>query len=651
MMIRLIISVSVYFIAYGSSLANPLASLLSPENLALAVVSEGVEITTGDDGQSISIKFPASDQNVSIKIPLPNGPQDWNKIGALSFHSKSNTTIRYYFTIWNTDQKRFTYSVHPYLHVPVRIAIAGAYWRNIYMNNTQFKGHWLSNWSNHIRLDEVAMIEIAMRPNQPVTLELGHFTIHDTTISDDILGTGPYVDEFGQWKTLQWPEKVNSKEDLLEVWAQEDQQLNTSTASGFSQYGGWKEKQMAGTGFFRTAKINDRWWFVDPEGYLFFSAGMDCVRYRSPTRVEAREMMFESIPSSHGTGTDFYLANAELRYGDQAYFDAATNNNTQRLRHWHFARNWAKKQNKRLRSWGFNTVGNWSNQSLWLNPEMPFVVNLSFNRSGKNWHRFPDVFSDDFIKQVEAEAQQQCARYTDEKLLIGYFTGNEERWPNRYFIDLILNDPEPSATQNYVTKYFHQNGDTQKTRQTLTELLARKYFQTICDAIRKVDPNHLILGIRWAGGHAPEAVLKANDVFDVFSLNLYSFQPRPDLIKRLHNLTGLPIIIGEFHFGAAGRGYAPSLVQVKNQKERGTAYQYYVEQAAAMPMIIGTHYFQYVDQPVTGRFDGENYLFGFVNQQDIPYPIMIEKAQETHQRMYSIHEGTTTPTTVRAKVR
>ena len=651
MIIRLLSSLLICFLIPFQSIANPLERLFSQSNLQKASISEGVELIPGDDGKSITLKFPASDKRLSVKIPLPDGPQNWNNIGALSFHSKSNSTIRYYLAIHNKENKRFTYSVHPYLNVPARVAINGDYWRKEYMNSTQYKAFWLANWGNHISLDEVEMIEIAMKPNQPVTLELGNFTIHEEEIEDVILTDGPFVDEFGQWTQLDWPGKVNSKEELYEAWAAEDQALTKASDYGYSRYGGWKEKKVDGTGFFRTVKLDERWWFVDPDGYLFFSAGMDCVRHRSPTMVDSREDIFELVPPTTNKEVDFYQINADLRYGEKEYFDFFKDNQNQGLLNWRFTENWLNAQNKRLKNWGFNTVGNWSNRGLWLDPDLPFVVNLSFNRSGKNWQKFPDVYSEEFVRQVEADAQQQCTRFKNEPMLIGYFTGNEERWPHRYFIDLILQDPEPSATQIYVVDYLDKHGDAPETREQLTEELARKYFQTVCDAIRKADPNHLILGIRWAGGRAPDAVIKANDVFDVFSLNFYNFDPKPDQIERLHNLTGLPIIIGEFHFGAVGRGYAPSLVQVKDQYERGVGYRYYVEQAASMPMIIGTHYFQYLDQPVTGRFDGENYLFGFVNQQDIPYPDMIKFARETHNRIYPIHLGNTKPTKVRAKVR
>ena len=104
-------------------------------------------------------------------------------------------------------------------------------------------------------------------------------------------------------------------------------------------------------------------------------------------------------------------------------------------------------------------------------------------------------------------------------------------------------------------------------------------------------------------------------------------------------MTKKPVLIGEFHFGAPERGYAPSLVAVQDQQERGAAYSRYVERALSHPAIIGAHYFQFKDQPVTGRYDGENYNIGFVNQQDLPYSELVDAARTTHRRIYQLHAG------------
>ncbi len=628
---RLLILVSL--VSCAPSVENPLADFLSKTNLQNAEVT-GVELIPGAEEKSITLRFPVSETPVGVLIPVPPGARDWTGIGAFTFSSLSNSTIRYSLTIRNSAGETFRYTVHPFMNVPVSVAIPGRYLTREYMNNRQFKGYWLSNWSNHIDLTDVKTLEIQMQPNREVTLQMGDFSLTKDEVEDTIQAEGPFVDQFGQWLSLDWPGKIHSVDELTQIWSEEDRQLQTLQDFGFSRYGGWKAKKEHATGFFHVAEVESRWWLVDPDGYLFYSAGVDCVRYNSPTRVSGRERLFKELPAGSQERADFYKANATLRYGEET-----------------FVANWKKTQSQRLQSWGFNTVANWSDAALWEDPDVPFVVNLSLNRSGKNWHRFPDVYSEEFLQRLEAEAQEQCAKFREEPRLIGYFTGNEERWPHRRFIDLILNDPEPTATQQHVRDFLQQQGDTPQSREKLTETLSREYFQRVCEAIRKADPNHLILGIRWAGGRAPDAVIKANDVFDVFSLNFYRFKPSAELIQHLYELTGRPVIIGEFHFGAVDRGYAPALVMVKDQRERGVAYQYYVEQAAAFPMIVGAHYFQYVDQPVTGRFDGENYNFGFVSQQDIPYPEMVEFARTAHRRLYPIHLGDLAPTETEALVR
>jgi len=52
-----------------------------------------------------------------------------------------------------------------------------------------------------------------------------------------------------------------------------------------------------------------------------------------------------------------------------------------------------------------------------------------------------------------------------------------------------------------------------------------------------------------------------------------------------------------------------------------------------------------------GRYDGENYNLGFVNQVDLPYPEMVSFARETHRRMVPVHAGSTAPADRMAKVR
>ena len=51
------------------------------------------------------------------------------------------------------------------------------------------------------------------------------------------------------------------------------------------------------TGYFRTAHDGSNWWFVDPDGFALFSAGMDCIGPASPMRIAGMEHLLPELPT------------------------------------------------------------------------------------------------------------------------------------------------------------------------------------------------------------------------------------------------------------------------------------------------------------------------------------------------------------------
>jgi hypothetical protein len=74
-----------------------------------------------------------------------------------------------------------------------------------------------------------------------------------------------------------------------------------------------------------------------------------------------------------------------------------------------------------------------------------------------------------------------------------------------------------------------------------------------------------------------------------------------------------------------------------------------VEQAASFPAFIGSSWFQWVDQPSTGRMDGENYNIGLVDVTDRPYRELIGAMKTTHRRLQDVHAGKTAPFDVKPR--
>jgi hypothetical protein len=135
----------------------------------------------------------------------------------------------------------------------------------------------------------------------------------------------------------------------------------------------------------------------------------------------------------------------------------------------------------------------------------------------------------------------------------------------------------------------------------------------------------------------------AGERFDVFSINGYG-NPGPPETREITRRSGKPVIIGEWHFGATDRGLPATGIQgALNQRQRAQAYRYYAEQAFARPELVGIHYFQWNDQPVCGRGDGENYNIGVVDITNQPYPELTDAMAESHARMYPIASGGLAP--------
>jgi hypothetical protein len=165
-----------------------------------------------------------------------------------------------------------------------------------------------------------------------------------------------------------------------------------------------------------------------------------------------------------------------------------------------------------------------------------------------------------------------------------------------------------------------------------TRRFAEAYFRIVAEALRRHDPDHLFLGSRFAWQTA-EAVEACARWCDVVSFNRYRRSiAEDDEWARFHAL-GKPALIGEFHFGSVDRGlFWEGLVGVGREEERGPAYAHYLRSVANNPDFVGAHWFQYVDEPLTGRtLDGENGHVGFVTVADLPYKGLVAAAREANQ--------------------
>ncbi len=123
----------------------------------------------------------------------------------------------------------------------------------------------------------------------------------------------------------------------------------------------------------------------------------------------------------------------------------------------------------------------------------------------------------------------------------------------------------------------------------------RQYFKVSTESIRRHDPNHLIMGLRWGG--PPESLILDEEVrwTDIVSMNRYQVQI-VETFDAVYRRTGRPIVIGEFCIGADAYvyvhdpieppgGYDTDAVRHESRAREST------DRISAHPGIVGyTHY-------------------------------------------------------------
>jgi hypothetical protein len=592
-----------------------------------------------DSGKAVS------ETRFAVQDLVPQLPSDWSNMEALVLEMRTSSAQRFNLKIYtrdaNGDERHSRVRLHPYPGAWIRAAIpismlsaAPATGHDMAaVGNRSRPGYFLGLWGPFVPLKNVVAVGFAMEhPIGSPRIEMRSLRVEQKSPGDAVLDPLPLLDEFGQYIPANWPAKASCLDELKYAWNREKTDLAPGKF-GYSKYGGYAETKVKATGFFRVERIDGKWWFVDPEGHLFLSVGSDVMRPDQGTRTQGREDFFKELPPAalrsksprdSDFGASFFAWNLFRRHGKE----------------WH--KEWVDFTMRRMDAWGLNTIANWSDPALFAAGKKAYVIPLERWETKVSYLGLPDVYADEFTRNADAAARRQCAPRKNDPWLIGYFLANEPPFPQKELqtVELILNGPD-TATRRELRKWLAA-GDTEERRKRFIEDAFDRYIQVTSQAVKKYDPNHLNLGMR-AGGTPTEAEIRVSRAFDVYSVNVYDYEVKPERVRQISQLTGKPVMIGEFHFGVPERGLSASLVQVRDQEQRGVAYRYYVEQAFSQPELIGAHWFQWVDQLPTGRFDGENYNIGLVDVTDRPYEEMIGALQRTHQRLYRVHLGKEQP--------
>jgi len=386
----------------------------------------------------------------------------------------------------------------------------------------------------------------------------------------------------------------------------------------YDTYGGWLQLKGEKTGFFHVGRLGGRWWLISPEGNAFFSKGVCHISFAGD---ESPKLSFSP-----------YEKACLAKYGTEE--------------------KWAEATARQLKEWNFNTVGAWSSASI-FNKGLVFTVILDLGASVDPdlWLKggFPDVFSEGFRSALDRVAKEKCPSLKGNPWLLGYFTDNELRWgpdwrSKESLLETFLKMPEGSAGGQQARALMKERGHlsqppTNQDKQEFLQIVAEEYFRQCRDAIRRYDPNHMIIGCRFGGYVLPAVLAAMRSHVDLVSYNDYGQEPPIEKLRMISSATGKPVMITEFSFKAMDSGLPNTRGAAKplqTQAQRAERFTHYVEGLASLPECVGFHWFQYSDQPAEGRFDGENSNYGLVKGDDSSWDLLTGTMQEVNRGLEAL---------------
>ena len=398
------------------------------------------------------------------------------------------------------------------------------------------------------------------------------------------------------------------------------------------------------TGFFHVETIDGRDWPIDPAGRAVILAGAQHIK---PWGVFSDAVGYS--PYGRFVATNYPSVDA-----------------------------WADETLARLDDWGFTMLGNACALGVLAHKTLPHVRNIQLgqrvSRGDPDWFirewafkpcsALPNVFHPDFAAACEWRAREQCAPYKDDPWLIGWFIDNELAWwgTSKRIKDVglygLVSKLPPSHSARKVLDAFLAErglevgpGVPKEAKIEFLRLYARTYYEKTVAAIRKADPNHMVLGSRYAGlsGAPPVVWEEAGKLCDVVTFNCYPWAdldrgivldveggvPMTERLREYHGYAKAPLMITEWSFPALDHGH-PCLVgagqRLRTQDERVEATMLFAKTLLADPHVVGYDHFKFNDQPKTGssRHAPEDCNYGLVNDNGVPYEGITQAFKALH---------------------
>jgi hypothetical protein len=496
-------------------------------------------------------------------------------------------------------------------------------------------------------------------------------------ITSELNATVKLIDVFGQSIKTEFPQKLKSLADLkADLTADQAYYAGIQTPQ-LDHFGGAPNSGtklgLKKTGFFHIEQKQNQSWLVDPEGNAFFHLGV-CVFSPNDdyTYVKGREEIYEWLPTIN---SEFSTA---FREGDPVYFSYYLANTIKKFDQPFDYETYSARMINRVKKWGFNSMGAFSRipQASHITANFPYVGHLPINA----WEGVPripgahevwDPYDVATTQKIQDNLAQALPIAAKDPLLIGWFIVNEPRFDDlpriipslygkhackRELVKTLQTKYKNIAAYNTAWNAHAQSFDelldtglavttdaATADIHTFVSAFLETYFTQIETAVRKYDPNHLLLGCRLQPITINDEQLCKimGQHVDVVSYNYYTYGVDQVELKKIHEWTGKkPLMLSEFFWASSHDSGLVGGREVSSQQERGFAYRNYVEQSASLGFVVGIQWFTLVDQATTGRwfshYNGESYNTGLISVSDRPWKEMLSEMMKTNHEIYDV---------------
>ena len=384
----------------------------------------------------------------------------------------------------------------------------------------------------------------------------------------------------------------------------------TDGQTDFTETGCYKYLRTDSTGFYYVKKIDGRWWIVDPNGYAGINMAVNSL-----------------IPANIQSDYDVCLRNGYNGIGNFSTSDTQTKN-------------------------GYN-LQNYFKFSY--TPRYNFLSSYQYAR--KNYYATPAtvqtnnsdyifVFDPQFETYCDTQAKTYITPYANDRHLLGWFTDNELSFNQDQLQNLVKDLPVGDPSRDSALVFAASKGLTEadcinytsKVTETIKQefagYLADKYYKIVTAAVRKYDPNHIILGSRLHGRprSIPAVVAASHKYNDVTSVNFYDRYTPNEQIAMTSWTNDKPCMVTEFYIKDINRSTTTQSGAgwyVNGQADRGRFYQNTCLELLKSKCYVGWHYFRFDDDA-----DGSNK--GMVNSAKVEYTDMTRYMEELNKQVYRI---------------